>query len=287
MASQRDLYQVLGVGKDASLSDIKKAYRKLAMEWHPDRNKAPEANEKFKEITQAFEVLSDTQKRKAYDQFGHAGVRGAAGGYPPGSQQGPFTYSSQAGNINDIFESFGFGGEGYSDPFDIFESIFGVRSPRGERVQKPVYRLRISFNEAAKGTEKQIVIRGESKKIKIPQGVDTGNRIRFTNFDIVLEVERSNTYQREGQDLYYEKPINYLDAILGSEIKVPSLNKEVKMKIKPGTQPNTIIRLKGFGLPYPNSNRQGDLYVIVKVDFPTSLSRKEKQVLEELRKNHD
>jgi curved DNA-binding protein CbpA len=80
MASQRDLYQVLGVGKDASLSDIKKAYRKLAMEWHPDRNKAPEANEKFKEITQAFEVLSDTQKRKAYDQFGHAGVRGAAGG---------------------------------------------------------------------------------------------------------------------------------------------------------------------------------------------------------------
>jgi DnaJ-class molecular chaperone len=87
--------------------------------------------------------------------------------------------------------------------------------------------------------------------------------------------------------LYYEKPINYLDAILGSEIKVPSLNKEVKMKIKPGTQPNTIIRLKGFGLPYPNSNRQGDLYVIVKVDFPTSLSRKEKQVLEELRKNHD
>jgi DnaJ-class molecular chaperone len=288
MASKRDFYEVLGIGKDATLGDIKKAYRKLAMEWHPDRNKSPEANEKFKEITQAFEVLSDAQKRKAYDQFGHAGVRGASGGYPPGSQQGPFRYSTQAGNINDIFESFGFGGGGgYSDPFDIFESIFGVRSPRGERVQKPIYRLRISFDEAASGVEKQIVIRGESKKIKIPSGVDTGNRIRFTNFDIVIEVGKSNTYQREGQDLYYEKQINYLDAILGSEMKVPALNKEIKMKIKPGTQPNTVIRLKGFGLPYPNSNRHGDLYVIVKINFPTSLSRKERQLLEELKKTQN
>ncbi len=282
MVSKRDYYEVLGVAKNASPEEIKKAYRKLALEWHPDRNKSPEANDRFKEITEAFEILSDAKKRQAYDQFGHMGVSGG-NPYTQGRRQGPFTYSYSTGNLEDLFESFGFGGkEGFSDPFDIFESIFGFRTPRGQQ-SKPLYRLQIPFEEAAVGTEKQIVFRGKTKSIKIPAGVDTGNRIRFQDFDVVIEVEPSRTFQREGQDLYFEKTIGYLDAILGTDIEVPSLQKKVKLKIKPGTQPNTVVRLRDFGLPYPNSRRTGDLYIIVKVKLPATLTREERQLLEKLR----
>jgi DnaJ-class molecular chaperone len=144
----RDYYEVLGVSKEASEAEIKKAYRKLALEWHPDRNKSPEASEKFKEINEAFEVLSDPQKKARYDQFGHSGVKGqAASGF---GQQGPFSYT-YSGNLDDLFEQFGFGGG--SDPFDIFESFFGFRTPRSQRrAQKPLYEIKISFEEACTGT---------------------------------------------------------------------------------------------------------------------------------------
>lgn len=283
----RDYYEVLGVAKGASEADIKKAYRKLALEWHPDRNKSEGASDKFKQINEAFEVLSDPQKKARYDQFGHSGVKGQAGaGF---GQQGGSTYT-YSGNINDIFEQFGFGG---SDPFDIFESFFGFRTPRGEqRAQKPIYQIRISFQEACRGSERQVVIRGENKTIKIPPGVDSGTRIRFSNFDILLEVAPSQQYHREGQDLYYEKTVSYLDAILGTTVTAPTIEKEVKVKIKPGTQPNTVVRLRGFGLPYPTasgwrSKTKGDFYLVIKITLPTKLNSQEKQLLEKLRKNQE
>lgn len=282
----RDYYEILGVSKSATDADIKKAYRKLALEWHPDRNKTPEASEKFKEINEAFEVLSDQQKRARYDQFGRSGVKGQPG--PSGfGQQGPFSYS-YSGNLNDIFEQFGFGGG--SDPFDIFESFFGSRSPGQRRqAQKPIYQIRISFLEACQGTQRQVVIRGENKTIKIPAGVDNGTRIRFSHFDIVIEVEPHAQYHREGQDLYYEQKLSYLDAILGTTIEVPVLQKKVKVKIKPGTQPNTLVRLKDFGLPYPTSQwrnkSKGDFYLVIKVTLPEKLSFSQKQLLEKLRQN--
>jgi len=278
----QDYYQTLGVSKQATAEEIKKAYRKLALEWHPDRNKAANATEKFKAINEAFEVLSDPQKRARYDQFGHAGVKNAGAAGHPG---GTYGYS---GNINDIFESFGFGGAGGNvDPFDIFESFFGFRTPGGgspRRAQKTMYQLRISFEEAAHGVEKQFVIRGKNKTIKIPPGVDSGMRIRFTDFDILLEVTPSTKYHREGQDLYLEQNVSYVDAILGKELSVPTLEKNVRVKIKPGTQPNTLVRLKGFGLPYPNSNRQGDFYVVIKIKIPAAVSGREKQHLQEIKK---
>ncbi len=283
----KDYYETLGVKKTATEAEIKQAYRKLALQWHPDRNKTEGASDKFKEINQAFEVLSDSQKRARYDQFGHAGVSSNA---QPGAsgQQGPFSYS-YSGNLNDIFEQFGFGREGSSDPFDIFESFFGFRTPKQQAARKPIYQMRITFMEACQGTERQVVIRGENKTIKIPPGVDTGMRIRFTNFDVLIEVTPSPKYHREGQDLYYEQKISYLDALLGTTIKVPTINKEVKLKIKPGTQPNTLVRLKDFGLPNLSgswqTNRRGDFYVIIKVMLPEKLNSKEKQLLEQIRKN--
>lgn len=283
----RDYYEVLGVSKNANEQEIKKAYRKLALEWHPDRNKSPQASDKFKEINEAFEVISDPQKKARYDQFGHSGVKGQSSAGP--GQQGPFSYS-YSGNLNDLFEQFGFGGG--SDPFDIFESFFGFRTPRGQRpAQKPIYQIKISFEEACQGAQRQVVIRGENKTIKIPAGVDTGTRMRFTNFDIVIQVEPNSKYHREGQDLYYEYSLSYLDAILGTTIKVPVLQKEIKVKIRPGTQPNTVIRLGGFGLPYPASSwrqkTKGDFYVIVKVILPDKLKPQEKQLLEKLRQDRN
>ncbi len=285
MAAQKDYYEVLGLDKNASQEEIKKAYRKLALEWHPDRNKSPEATEKFKQINEAFEVLSDPQKRQAYDQFGHAGI-GAGGPFSQSYRQGPFTYTYTSGDLNDLFENLGFSGEGgFSNPFDIFESFFGVRSPfSARRRHKPVYHLKISFLEAIKGTEKETVIKGERKKIKIPAGVDTGTKIRFQDFDIVVEVIPSDIFHREGQNLYHELQLNYLDAILGKTVEIPTPEKNLKLKIKPGTQPNTMIRLRGFGVPYLNSRQKGDLYIIIKVKIPQSLSQKEKKLIEELKK---
>lgn len=285
MATKRDYYEVLGVKKGTAEAEIKQAYKKKALEWHPDRNKAADATEKFKEINEAFEVLSNPQKKAAYDQFGHAGMGGAH--YGAGQQSGPFSYSYNTGNLNDIFESIGFGGQsGFSDPFDIFESFFGGRSPfsSSQQHRRHVYHLRIAFNEAAHGVTKTVKLDGETKTVKIPAGIESGNRIRFQNFDITIEIEPSKLYQREGADLYYEHKVNYIDAILGTTISVPTLDKNVQLKVKPGTQPNTVIRLKGFGMPHVHSTAQGDLYVVLKIEIPVSVSGRAKKLLEELQK---
>jgi len=278
MVSKRDYYEVLGVSKSASADELKKAYRKLALEWHPDHNKSPDATERFKEINEAFSVLSDEKKRAQYDRFGHVGAADASpfGNAGPGGAN--YGYASY-GDINDIFNSFGVDG---NNPFDIFESFFGVQNP--SRRRKPIYRIHVTFDEAAKGVEKTVQIESVKKKIKIPSGIATGSRIQFSDFSVMVDVGSSDTFQRDGQDLYYEVHLNYPDIILGTSIRVPTLNKPVSMRIKPLTEPGTLIRLRGFGLPYPQTNRTGDLYVMVKMDTPKQVSGKEKELLESIRR---
>ena len=194
----KDYYEILGISKTASQDEIKKAYRKLALEYHPDRNKTKEGEQKFKEVTKAFEILSNEEKRKTYDQFGAAafeqggptGQGPFSGGGPFGGQQGgqygPFTYTYSTGGQNMDF-----------DPFEIFEQFFGGASPFGGRQRKPAYGIAITFEEAVHGTEKEVTINGKSQKIKIPAGIDSGNRIRFDEYDVVVDVKPSSAFQRQ------------------------------------------------------------------------------------------
>src|SRR4030043_2040945 len=192
MATKTDYYDILRVSKSATAEEIKKAYRKQALEWHPDRHKDDKeaAEKRFKEINEAYQVLSDTQKKAAYDQFGHdafapgGGFRGA-GGFPgqgPSQQSGrygPFTYTyTTSGRDGSPFAGFDF-----SDPFDIFEQFFGG-SPFAarQRRQVPRYSLTIDFMEAINGVEKEVLIDGKKRKIKIPAGIDEGSRINFGDF---------------------------------------------------------------------------------------------------------
>lgn len=277
-------YDVLGVSKGATAAQIKAAYRKLALKWHPDRNKESGAEDKFKEINQAYEVLSDSKKKQMYDQVGHdnfnaRGGNSASGGNPFGGQNGggPFTYtySSSGGNP--------FEGVGGADPFDIFEQFFGFGSQQGRRPPHPVYQIDITFEEAVTGVTKTFEISKERKTIKIPAGVDSGSRIRFSDFDISVQVRPSRDFKREGQDVYVEFPLSLKIAILGGEVTVPSLDKKgIKLKVRAGTQPNSAVRLAGKGLAYPNSSRHGDQYVIFKIKIPERLTGRQKELIEEL-----
>ena len=299
MATKRDYYEILGVSKSASADELKKAYRKLALEWHPDRNKAADANEKFKEINEAYAVLSDPKKKETYDQFGHSafqpgmGGAGAGGQGPFGGfrQQGPFTYyystNGQGGTP--------FGGADFIDPFEIFEQFFGGGfSGRGgqRRRVREAYEMTIEFMEAMKGVMKEIHLprggAGEGsmrKTIKIPAGVDTGSRIRFDEFDIVIRVRQDPQFQREGDNLIIEKEITYAQAALGAIIEVPTIDGELKIRVQPGTQPGTLIRLRGKGAPRVRGSGRGDQYVKIQLNVPTHLTRQQKELLEELEKS--
>lgn len=283
--AKRDYYDILGVSKNASVEEIKKAYRKLALEWHPDRNKKPEAHEKFKEINEAYAVLSDSQKKQQYDQFGHAPFQPGAGQNPYGGgfgQQGPFTYYYSSGGP-DAASGFGDGFEGI-DPFEIFEQFFGGGFGRASsRTRREAYELSIDFTDAAHGATKDVHLPNHGRKtIKIPAGVDTGSRIRFDDFDIVLEVKPSRQYRREGDDLVIEKEITFSQAALGAVVDVPTIDGDLKIRIQPGTQPGTLIRLHGKGVPHVRSSGRGDQYVRITIHIPTHLSRHDRELLEEL-----
>lgn len=283
-----DYYEILGVTKSATDPEIKTAYRKQALKWHPDRNKSPEAATKFKEINKAFEVLSDKSKRQMYDQYGadafNRGQHGA-GGQSYSAHQGPFTYTySNIGGKGNPFENVDFGG--FSDPFEIFEQFFGFQSPFGggsnQRRRRDVYEISLTFDEAVKGTKKETVIKGDHRTIKIPAGVDNGNRIRFADFDLQVNVKSDPNFKRDGQDLYLEKQIDYPLAVLGGVVDIPTIDGEMKLKIRPGTQSGTTVRLRGQGVVYPNSTRRGDQYVVYKVKIPERISSKGKRLLEDL-----
>lgn len=280
MATNRDYYEILGLKKGADKAEIKSAYRKLALKYHPDKNKAKDAEAKFKEINEAYSVLSDAQKKSAYDQFGHAGVGGGAGnpfaggGNPFGGQQGPFTwsYSSSSGGNP-------FGEAGFDDAFDIFNQFFGGGFSQAQRRAR--YSLRISFMEAAKGGEQTVEIEGKKHKIKIPAGANTGTRLRFEDFDILFEVEPHPEFKREGYDLFFDKKIDFATAALGGDIVVPTLEKPVKIKVRAGTQSHTLVRLKGEGVQMLKGRGHGDLYVRLIVEVPEKLTGDQKRLLKE------
>jgi len=348
MAAKKDYYEVLGVNKDASSEDIKKSYRKLAMKYHPDRNPDnPKAEEQFKEAKEAYEMLSDDQKRAAYDQYGHAGVDPSMGG---------------GGG--------GFSGAGFGDAFgDIFGDIFGAGA-RGQR--NNVYRgadlrynMEISLEDAAKGTETKIRIPVQSKcetcngsgakagkapvtcstcngqgqvrmqqgffsvqqtcpkchgggktikeedkcgtchgagrvklnktlSVKIPAGVDEGDRIRLSgegeagvnggptgDLYVVMHLKQHEIFQRDGGNLHCEMPISFSTAALGGEIEVPKLGGSAKMKIPAETQTGGVFRLKGKGIKPLRQSDHGDLMVHVVVETPVKLTEKQKELLRE------
>lgn len=344
MANKRDYYEVLGVGKDSSADDVKKAYRKLARQYHPDVNKEADAETKFKEVKEAYDVLSDDGKRDTYDRYGHVdpnqGMGGAGG-------------ADFGGGFGDIFDMF-FGGGGrqrdpnapqrgndlqYTMTIEFKEAVFGketeITIPRTENCDpchgsgaKPgtspktcstchgsgqqevvqntpfgrIANRRVC--QTCRGTgkiipEKCTTCQGEGRvkkqrriKVNIPAGVDEGSQIRISgegeggskggpagDLYIVLRVKSHEFFDREGDDIYCEVPINFVQAALGAEIEIPTLNERVKLKIPAGTQTGTYFRLKGKGVPKLRGIGSGDQHVKVTVVTPTKLSDEQKELL--------
>ncbi len=282
--AKRDFYEILGINKSASPEEIKSAYRKMALKYHPDRNKEPDAEEKFKEINEAYEVLSNSQKKTAYDQYGHAAfdpANGGFGGHTYTNQQGPFTYSwSSTGGQNPFGADFDFGG--FSNPFDIFEQFFGGGFTNPKQKSLPRYRITISFKEAALGVSKDVQTPEGRKTIKIPAGISDGQQIRFSDFILYIDVTNDNRFAREGNDLYINENITLKQAIIGDTIEVQTLEEPIKLKIKSGTQPNTLVRVKGKGIADVHGRGKGDLYIRLVVKIPTSLTREQKKMAEQL-----
>jgi DnaJ-class molecular chaperone len=279
MATKRDFYEVLGVAKTASAAELKKAYRQLALKYHPDRNKSADATEKFKEISEAYEVLSNPQKKQTYDQYGHAAFDPSQGfgGFGSAHRQGPFTYTYTTGGD----QSGGFDFGGFSDPFEIFESFFGGGSAFRQQQRIPRYGITIDFMEAAKGTTRTLVHQGKEYTIKIPAGADDGTRIRFDKFYISVEVKPDKRFKRDGNDIFIDEVISFPQAALGAVVAVPTIGGDLKLKVQAGTQSGTLIRLRGQGMPSLHGRGRGDQYVRLLVKIPDRLSRRQRQLLEE------
>ncbi len=293
--AKRDYYEILGVNKSATADEIKSAYRKLARKHHPDIDKTHGADIRFKELGEAYQVLSDPQKKGAYDQFGHAAFdRGAGGGNPFAGGGNPFgggqySWSSSGnpfggGNPNVQFD---FGG--FEDPFELFEQIFGGGFGQAMR-RRPTYQLNLTFEEAIKGVTKEVEVEERNSqgrlsrtrlKIKVPAGVDNGTKMRFGEMDIVFNVGRDPEFLREGADIFSEITINIPQLVLGDVFEVTTVQGKVKVKVPPGTQPGSLVKLKGKGAPRLNDGH-GDHYVRVNLDVPKNPSKQEKQLYEEL-----
>ena len=285
---KRDYYEILGISKNASKDEIKKAYRKMALQFHPDKNKASDAEEKFKEINEAYEILSNDQKKSAYDQYGHAAFEAGAGGPFAGgrtytSQDNPFNFTytySTGGNPFGQNADFDFGG--FSNPFDIFEQFFGGNFSRQQARQISTYKIQITFMESVKGVEKTVRLDGKQKSVKIPAGVSDGQRIRFSDFILAIDVLPDKTFKREGNDVFVDVTLNIRQAVLGDNLSIPTLEGPLTIKIKPGTQPNTLIRLRGKGIKDINGYGHGDLYIRIIVEIPTKPSSQLKKQLKEI-----
>ncbi|MDO8498718.1 MAG: DnaJ C-terminal domain-containing protein [bacterium] len=293
MTTKRDYYEILGAPKAASEAEIKTAYRRLARQHHPDVDKTPGAADKFKEISEAYQVLSDTQKKKAYDQFGHAAFE-PGGGFGAGA--GPFggfrTYSYSQGQGPNVEFDFG----GFEDPFDLFEQIFGMGGfgggpfGGGRTYQRtPTYQMEIGFEEAVHGVTREIEIPADGKKtkrmsIKIPAGVDNGTRMRFEGVDIVFRVRRHSEFLREGYDIFSDITLSVPQIVLGDVVELKTVWGEVKLKIPVGTEPGSLIRIKEKGVPRLRGSGRGDLYVRVRLEVPKRLSSEEKELYEKLSK---
>ena len=281
---KKDFYEVLGVSKTASKDEIKSAYRKAALKFHPDRNKEAGAEEKFKEINEAYEVLSNQEKKSAYDQYGHAAFdpnSGPFGGHTYTQQNGPnFTYTQSGNPFGGADFDFG----GFSNPFDIFEQFFGGGGGfrQGQQHRLETYKISVSFLEAAKGVEKEVNIGGQRRTIKIPAGVDDGQQIRFKEFILYIDVLPDKIFKREGNNVFISVNLSLIQAALGDVIEVPTLDGNLKVRVKSGTQPNTLIRLKNKGIKDINGYGQGDFYIRLLVQVPTHLTNHQKELIKEL-----
>jgi curved DNA-binding protein len=302
-----DYYKVLGVGKTATQDEIRTAYRKLARKHHPDLNpNDKEANKKFQQVNEANEVLSDPEKRKKYDQYGkdwqHAeafekarqdagqqGGRGAfAGGGNPfgGSGFGTGDFEAGEGGFSDFFESL-FGGAGR-------RSTGGNARFRGQDYQAE---LQLNLTEAAATHPRVLNVNGKNIRITIPAGVANGQVIKLKGHGapgsnggpdgdlyITFILEEDPRWTREGDDLRTKAPLDLYTAVLGGEITVGTLNGKVKLKIKPGTENGTTVRLKGKGFPvYREEGKSGDLYVSLEIQIPSNLTEKEKELFRQLK----
>lgn len=312
--SQKDLYHVLGVSKSSSADEIKKAYRKLAMQYHPDKNPGDKkAEEKFKEISGAYDVLSDPEKKRNYDQFGSPDGNPFAGAGGPGGPFGGFRHQRSSGP-----GSQGFAGE---DPFaDIFGDAFGdlfrgggMGGPAGGRQQRKQptrgsdlrYTLSITYEEAASGAEKVIHFvrqsgaKEESSKLSVtvPAGVREGQRLKLTgegdrlssgtpgDLYVIIQIQPHVLFEREDADVILEVPVSFTQAILGAEVEIPTLFGKAQIKIPTGTHTGQVLRLKGKGFPKLGTGSSGDMLVRVLVDTPSKVTSKEKEMLEELSKS--
>ncbi len=309
-----DYYQVLGVDKKASADDIKKSYRKLALKWHPDKNpNNKSAEEKFKKISEAYAVLSDAKKREQYDQFGSADQF-----RQQYSQEDIF----RDFDLDEILRGFGFGGggrgagrttfrtgrrggghsQGFEDPFS---GLFGGMGDQQyanmpQKGQDAEYNLSISLEESVFGADKKISFQLENRiediSVKIPPGISSGKKLRLPgkglsgynngpNGDLYLNINvlPHPIYSRDGNDLYIEKTIKFTQAALGTTIDVPTLDGSTKrLKLSPGTQNNTKIRMKGYGVPGLKGAPKGDQYVKINIEVPKKLSDKQIKLIEQL-----
>jgi molecular chaperone DnaJ len=354
LANKRDYYEILGVTREASDQEIKSAYRKMAMKFHPDKNPGnKEAEENFKQAAEAYSVLGDREKRTVYDRYGHSGL----GGYSGGEGFSGFNPDLFA-DFSDVLGSFFFG--------DFFGGSGRRRRSGPVRGADLQYHLEITLEDAIKGIEKEIVIprmdmcekcegsgsnspqgkttcstcngygqvrysqgfvtiartcpncsgagqvlrdpckscngagRVERKvtlNVKVPPGVDTGNRLKLKaegeagmrgglsgDLYVLIEVQEHPVFMRKGFDLYCEKEVTVLQASLGDEIMIPTPDGEESMKILEGTQPGTVLTMRGKGVPYVNSYGRGDLHIAIKVKIPTNISSQERKMLKELAK---
>lgn len=288
----KDYYKILGLERSASADDVRKAYRKLAMQYHPDRNPGnKQAEEKFKDINEAYQVLSDPQKKARYDQLGSAysnwQQRGGPGDFDWSQWFGgqPGGTRVEYGDLNDLF-----GEEGMFS--DFFRSMFGgggaqtaTRTRRTPAYQQPVT---ITLEEAYRGVTRALQTNGRRIEVRIPAGVKTGSKVRAAgagpeglDLYLIVEVAEDARFEREGDDLRTISTIDVFTAVLGGEAEVETLEGKVTLKIPSGTQADQVFRLAGRGMPRLKSAQKGDLFVRVKVKIPKNLSSKQKALLEE------
>jgi curved DNA-binding protein len=291
----KDYYKILGVERSASADEVRKVYRKLAMQYHPDRNPGNKgAEDKFKEINEAYQVLSDPEKRARYDKLGSA----YSNWQQQGSQEGGFDWSQwfsnqqpggtrvEYGDLNDIL------GQGAFS--DFFQSLFGGAGgfqTSTRRRSAPAYQqpIQITLAEAYHGTTRVLQSQNRQVEIRIPKGVKTSSKVRAagagpdgSDLYLIVEVTEDPRFERDGDDLRTTTTTDVFTAVLGGEVEVETLEAKVKLKIPQGTQPEQVFRLRGRGMPHLRSAQtKGDLFVRVKVKIPKQLSSKQKTLMEE------
>ena len=290
----KDYYKILGVDRKASDDDIRKAYRKLAKQHHPDYNpNNKQAEDRFKEINEAYEVLSDAKKRSHYDQLGSDYSQWQRRGGPGNfnwDQYGGFPGGTRV-NMDDLNEMFGGGGGAFSD---FFQTIFGMGGRQSARSQPQGYQqeIEITLEEAYKGTTRLFESNGKQKRVRIPGGVRTGSKVRVAgagpnglDLYLIVQVAEDSRFERRGNDLHTTANVDVFTAILGGDADVETFDGRIKLNIPAGTQPEQVFRLAGRGMPHVRDQKdKGDLFVKIKVQIPKYLSSKQRELLDEVSK---